>query len=55
MGPFVIEQVRKNVVLLDSGDVWSMSRLVKWQPGFRLTDSSTEGDHSTLIPSVLAD
>ncbi|KAJ1208271.1 hypothetical protein NDU88_003657 [Pleurodeles waltl] len=36
-GPFCIKEVRKNVVVLNNGDVWSMSRIVKWNN--RVVDS----------------
>ncbi|KAJ1210033.1 hypothetical protein NDU88_005401, partial [Pleurodeles waltl] len=37
-GPFRIREVKKNIVILDNGDVWSMSRITKWTDAPKLED-----------------
>ncbi|KAJ1165254.1 hypothetical protein NDU88_005682 [Pleurodeles waltl] len=48
-GPFRIKEVKRNVVVLDNGDVWSMSRIVKWSN--LAEDSSTLENQGRNQPS----
>ncbi|KAJ1152206.1 hypothetical protein NDU88_004983 [Pleurodeles waltl] len=50
-GPFRIKEVKRNMVVLDNEDVWSMTRIVEWS---NVTEDATTLENqegSTMEPS----